>query len=536
MSEIIHNAFIVIVTAIPFGIVVIYATRYLAGKGMMFRIMAIFVPTLILIFVNGVILGHVEINFKNMALSFMPAIPITVISIYIMSRMLIKPLNHLFEATKRITQGDFTAEVELQNINELNKLSIAFREMSESLINKVIAVEQIANGHLKTNIHLASESDLLAKTMITMKSNIQAMIDDVTLLVNAGARGDLSQRVDVNRHRGAFGEIVKGINEMLDVFIDPINEAMNALTKVSERRLNARMTQGYHGEFSRLQNNFNMAIENIDRALQQVQTSVGHVNMASGQIHQGSDGLANTTSEQAGSLDKITQRLSELAAATRQNTQNTHAAKELTEIARTSVLEGKASMQHMSEVITNMKQSADETSKVIRTIDEIAFQTNLLALNAAVEAARAGEAGKGFAVVADEVRNLAMRSAEAAKNTAHLIDGSVQTAEESVVVNNEVLVNLDKIIQQVNAVHQVMDSISQASEQQTFGIEEINSALDEISQVTMKNAANSEEFASIAKTMSNQAAEMTKMISSFVLTGRAGKTMVRADGRLKINA
>ena len=175
-------------------------------------------------------------------------------------------------------------------------------------------------------------------------------------------------------------------------------------------------------------------------------------------------------------------------------------------------------MRQLSEVINRIKESADETSKIVKTIEDIAFQTNLLALNAAVEAARAGEAGKGFAVVAEEVRNLAMRSAEAARSTSELIDGSVQNAVDGVSVNEQVYKNLEMINDEVRKVNEVMDEIAAASEQQTQGIEQINNAVDQLNQLTQQNAANSEESASTTQEISNQASQMKSMVSNFTLS------------------
>ena len=173
--------------------------------------------------------------------------------------------------------------------------------------------------------------------------------------------------------------------------------------------------------------------------------------------------------------------------------------------------------------IQKIKASSDETAKIIKTIDEIAFQTNLLALNAAVEAARAGEAGMGFAVVAEEVRNLAMRSAEAAKNTAELIDGSQTNADNGVAVTTEVSEILKEIAVSSQKVKQLIGEVSAASDEQAQGINQVNAAITQMDQVTQSSAANAEESASASEELSSQAVELKNMVDVLVtIVGNTG--------------
>jgi methyl-accepting chemotaxis protein len=173
----------------------------------------------------------------------------------------------------------------------------------------------------------------------------------------------------------------------------------------------------------------------------------------------------------------------------------------------------------MGQLILSMEdisRASDETSKIIKTIDEIAFQTNLLALNAAVEAARAGEAGAGFAVVADEVRNLAMRAAEAAKNTARMIEGTVKKVadgSELVSVTNKAF---EQVARSTARVGELVAEIAAASKEQSGGIDQVNTAVSEMDKVVQQNAASAEESASAAEEMSAQAEQLMAYVSDLV--------------------
>ncbi len=258
----------------------------------------------------------------------------------------------------------------------------------------------------------------------------------------------------------------------------------------------------------------------ITRALKQVIDSLNQgseqVSAASGQVAESSQQMAQGASEQASSLEEVSSSLEEMASMTRQNADNSRQANSMASQASEAADRSREAMARMSDAINKIKASSDETAKIIKTIDEIAFQTNLLALNAAVEAARAGEAGKGFAVVAEEVRNLAQRSAEAAKNTAALIEGSQTNAVGGVKVSAEVEEILKQIVSGVKQVTQLIGEVSAASDEQAKGIDQINTAVAQMDQVTQSNAANAEESASASEELSAQARELGDMVSVLV--------------------
>jgi methyl-accepting chemotaxis protein len=176
----------------------------------------------------------------------------------------------------------------------------------------------------------------------------------------------------------------------------------------------------------------------------------------------------------------------------------------------------------MAMAIHGITTSSNSISKIISTIDEIAFQTNILALNAAVEAARAGEAGMGFAVVAEEVRSLAKRSADAAKETATMIEAAVTQSQRGVEVNSKVTASIAEVVQKANGVRDslghivakarevdsVVSQITEASKEQNSGLEQINSAINLMNQVTQANAAGSEETASASEELTAQSMEL----------------------------
>ncbi|MBI5060032.1 methyl-accepting chemotaxis protein [candidate division KSB1 bacterium] len=241
-------------------------------------------------------------------------------------------------------------------------------------------------------------------------------------------------------------------------------------------------------------------------------SATGEVTTEAGQIARSSQTIADGASEQSASIEETSASVEEMAAMTEQNASGSQQARSLMGDAQAAIQHASESAAGMQQAMQHIKQASDQTSKIIKTIDQIAFQTNLLALNAAVEAARAGEAGKGFAVVAEEVRNLAIRSAEAAKSTSSLIEGTVGRVNEGVTVMAGLQESLDQVSGQTSKVGQLIQEIAGASQEQAQGIGQITTAISQMSKVIQQSAAEAEESASISEEMNVQAQTLGEIV------------------------
>ena len=263
-------------------------------------------------------------------------------------------------------------------------------------------------------------------------------------------------------------------------------------------------------------------IQNITEGLNE---GASQVSSAAGQVSTASQQFAEGSTEQASSLEESSAALEEMAAMTRTNSSNAKQASELTGRAKKAAESGDETMERLNVAMSGINESSGQISKIIKVIEEIAFQTNLLALNAAVEAARAGEHGKGFAVVADEVRNLAQRAAQAAGETTSLIQDSVSKAKEGTAVASEVGKVLTAVAGDVSKIADLVDSVAHASDEQARGVDQLNTAVSQIDKSTQQNAAGAEESAAASEEMAAQAATLKSLANqlAIVIKGR-GKT------------
>jgi methyl-accepting chemotaxis protein len=261
----------------------------------------------------------------------------------------------------------------------------------------------------------------------------------------------------------------------------------------------------------------------LRRLTGEIASAATEVADASNQIAAASQSVSEGASRQAASLEETSSSSQEMSSLTQKNADHSKSAAELMLEVDMRVKEANVTVDEMVASMKAIGGSSEKIAKIIKVIDEISFQTNILALNAAVEAARAGEAGAGFAVVADEVRRLAQRCAQAAKDTAELIEESITTSTEGGRKIQEMSASIAGITTSTVQVKQIVDELNLSSQEQARGIEHIANALTDLEQVTQQAAASAEESASICESMAAQASVMDGIVGKLVaIVGESG--------------
>lgn len=347
------------------------------------------------------------------------------------------------------------------------------KSIAKQLFNLASYAEKISEGNLavsddfRTHFH---ETDVLVSSMKRVKESIERMSATLDHTSAAVIEGDLTQRAELDQFSGEYGKIMLGLN--------------------------------------RIQDSFSHLVKNIKESA----TSLASASM---QISDGAQDLAHGSTEQAASIEEISATVSEIVSQAKQNSESASSARELAEFVHMAAEIGKDKMNDLLKALHEINEASGNISNIIRTIEDIAFQTNILALNASVEAARAGAHGKGFAVVAEEVKNLATKSANAAKETNALINTSINKAKGGVVIGeglHKALFNVvDNILNAVTAIQ----GIDEASKLQVSSIDQLNLGIDQISNVVQSNTAAAEESASSSEEMFAQAQLLNDLVANY---------------------
>ncbi len=335
------------------------------------------------------------------------------------------------------------------------------------------------------------------------------------------SQGNLSTQIDYtsNDELGQLADAFRSTVAFLQSYVHDISEKLQQMSR-GDMRL--RMELDYIGDFTEIRQSIEQIAQALNNTLHAINVAAEQVSIGASQVSSGAQALSAGSTEQAASVEELSATVIVVAQQAAENTESVRTATTLIEQATQGMDSGNSHMQQLTEAMAEIDSSSNQIAQITKVIEDIAFQTNILALNAAIEAARAGSAGKGFAVVADEVRTLAGKSAEAAKQTAGLIETSVGTVSRGAQISAQTAEILRDMGEKTVKINESISKVMQASTEQASAIEQIKLGLSQVSSVIQTNAATSEENAATSEELSAQAETLRQEVGQFELdTGNA---------------
>lgn len=374
-------------------------------------------------------------------------------------------------------------------------------------------------------LYIVSAAFLLVSALLTalVARSVVQPIRKLTQVTDRLAAGELDTDIDIHtkEETGRLAASLRSLITQLHTYIAYIDETADAIAKIGGGDLNVDLRLEYNGDFAKLKTALLQTRDMLNDALRQIDRTAVRVKEGAIQLSGGAQELSQGASQQAASVQELAAALAGLSGRVQENAAAANAARGHAEQMQAAVQRGGEDMRGMTQAMERISAKSQEIVKTIHVIDDIASQTNILALNASVEAARAGAAGKGFAVVAEEVRNLAAKSAAAAKRTGDLVEESANAVREGVRIVQTTDEAFRALVTDARQTAGLVVEIASASAKQAETVQQVSLGIEQIAGVVQNTSATAQQSAAASEQLLGQAELLHRLVARFRLTQEA---------------
>lgn len=432
------------------------------------------------------------------------------------------------QAMKQVQAGEQSAAVDYvygeeykDSITKINALKEQFlATLDERTLQEVDALTHSSSMiQFLMVIALAMVGTLQLISMWVIRRKILRPVIAVRDQMGEISQGNLSAEFGFRSDTSEIGMLVASIHETKGELRKYISDIDNKLSEMAQGNMNLSIDSSYRGEFLPIQDAMRQILDGLNDALSRIHQTAGKVSDRSERMAVSAQTLSDGAVQQAAAVEELSAGIQDISGQVKRTSKDADNARKSAVETESQLAVCSQKMDALSSAIADISESSDQISGIIKTIEDISFQTNILALNASVEAARVGAAGKGFAVVANEVQQLAAKSAESAKNITDLIVNSVRLVQYGTSLSGETMTALTNVVSSSRQSAELVEHIADSAKQQAESLSQLTEGMENISAVVQTNANTAEESASSAQELRHHAERLQAAVRHFQLRG-----------------